>query len=133
MSTDTVSDILIRVKNAQAVYHKTVVIPSSKIAFSILTLLKKEGYVETFDKEKDAEDKFDQFKVYLKYDSEGEPLLSRVKKVSTPGRRVYAKKTKLPRVASGLGIAIVSTSQGIMTDREARRLGVGGELLAKIF
>ncbi len=133
MSTDTVADILTRIRNAQSVSHKTVVIPASRIAGDILTVLKGEGYIESFDKEKDTNTNFDQYKVYLRYDSEGDPLVSRIKRVSTPGRRVYARSKKLPRVLSGLGIAIVSTSQGIMTDRDARRLGIGGELLATVY
>ncbi len=133
MSTDTVADVLTRIRNAQSVSHKTVVIPGSRIAGDILSVLQKEGYLDGFDKEKDASAKFDQYKVFLRYDDEGEPVVRNISRISTPGRRVYAQTKKLPRVLSGLGIAIVSTSQGIMTDRDARRLGIGGELLAKVY
>ena len=133
MSTDTIADVLTRIRNAQKVYHKTVVIPLSRMAGDLLAVLKKEGYIESFDQEQDPTTNFENFKVYLKYDQEGEPLVSNIKRVSTPGRRVYARTKKLPRVLSGLGMSIISTSQGVMTDRDARRLGIGGEVIATVY
>jgi len=130
MANDTLADVLTRIRNAQRVYHPTVMVSGSRLATSVLNVLKKEGYIDSFDKE--VVDGFDQYKVFLKYNSEGEPIINTIRKVSTPGRRQYARSRKLPRISSGLGICIVSTSQGVMTDREARSLGIGGELLATV-
>ncbi len=131
MVNDTLADLLTRIRNAQRAYHRTVVVPVSKMGKSVLETLKKEGYIDSFESEKTGT--FPEYKVFLKYDEEGEPLIASLKRISSPGRRIYSRVKKLPKVNSGLGVCLVSTSQGVMTDREARKLGIGGEVLATIF
>jgi len=131
MVNDSLADLLTRIRNAQKAYHRTVMVPVSKMGKSVLEALKKEGYIDTFDTEKVGA--FEEFKVFLKYDEEGEPLIASLRRISSPGRRQYSRVKKLPKVNSGLGVCLVSTSQGVMTDREARRLGIGGEVLATVF
>ncbi len=131
MVNDTIADLLTRIRNAQRAYHRTVMVPVSKMGKSVLETLKKEGYIESFESEKVGT--FPEFKIFLKYDEEGEPLIASLKRVSSPGRRVYTGSKKLPKVNSGLGVCLVSTSKGVMTDHEARKLGIGGELLATVF
>ncbi|MCB9029826.1 MAG: 30S ribosomal protein S8 [Deltaproteobacteria bacterium] len=133
MSTDSVADLLTRIRNALRASHKTVVIPYSKMSGSILNLLKGEGYIEDFSVEKDSDDKFEQYKVFLKYSQEGSPAIDTLKRVSKPGRRIYVRKDSLPKVRCGLGIAVISTSHGVMSDREARKQGIGGEVIATIY
>jgi small subunit ribosomal protein S8 len=131
MVNDSLADLLTRIRNAQKAYHKTVMVPVSKVAAAVLGTLQKEGYIDSFDKEKAGA--FEEYKVFLKYGEDGEPLIASLKRISTPGRRQYSRVKKLPKVNSGLGVCLVSTSQGIMTDREARKLGIGGEVLATVF
>lgn len=131
MVNDSLADLLTRIRNAQKAYHRTVMVPVSKMGKSVLETLKKEGYIESFETEKVGS--FEEFKVFLKYDEDGEPLIANLKRISTPGRRQYSRSKKLPKVNSGLGVCLVSTSQGVMTDREAKRLGIGGEVLATVF
>ncbi len=131
MVNDTLADLLTRIRNAQRAYHRTVVVPVSKMGKYVLETLKKEGYIDSFESEKTGT--FPEYKVFLKYDEEGEPLIASLKRISSPGRRIYSRVKKLPKVNSGLGVCLVSTSQGVMTDREERKLGIGGEVLATIF
>ena len=133
MITDSIADLLTRIRNAQMARHKTVKVPCSKITSGILDILKAEGYIEDYEQTKDREGKFDQEKVFLKYSQHGFPVISELKRVSKPGRRVYLGSEQLPRVRCGLGVVLVSTSQGLMTDREARKRGVGGEALASVY
>ncbi len=125
---DTVADMLTRIRNAQQTRKESVVMPSSKLKIKIAELLKQEGYIEELHVEGDVKP---QLTLSLKY-YEGKPVIEEIKRVSRPGLRVYCKKDQLPRVKQGLGIAIVSTSKGIMTDRAARKANTGGEVLCVV-
>jgi len=131
MMTDPIADMLARIRNALMARHKTVEIPASRMKREIARILKEEGYIE--DYEFVAEGPQGKIVITLKYDENRRPVIAGLKRVSKPGRRVYAGAKKLPRVLGGLGIAIISTSQGIMTDHEARRRGVGGEILCEVW
>jgi small subunit ribosomal protein S8 len=124
--TDPISDLLTRIRNAQAVEKATVKIPASKVKSSILKVLKDEGYIEDFS-EQVVEGK-PMLQVRLKYYA-GRPVIERIERFSTPGLRKYRGKDELPKVLGGLGTAVVSTSHGVMTDRAARKAGLGGEVL----
>ena len=127
--SDPIADMLTRIRNANTAKHDTVNIPSSRMKLSIAEILKNEGYIR--DYELVANGKFQDIKISLKYGAnKNEKIIGGIKKISKPGLRVYAGKENMPRVLGGLGIAIVSTNQGVMTDREARKRGVGGEVLA---
>ncbi|MBP7134582.1 30S ribosomal protein S8 [Patescibacteria group bacterium] len=130
MSTDPISDFLTRIRNAQAARHETVVLPSSKIKFSMAKILEREGYIEEVRLSTEGAKRSIEFR--LKYDGRT-PVIRHLSRVSTPGCRVYCKSTELPRVLSGQGIAIVSTSAGVMTNREARKRKLGGEVLCEIY
>ncbi len=131
MITDPIADMLTRIRNAQAVKKDEVLIPFSNLKFEIAKILKHENYIE--DLEKIEEAKFPQIKIILKYDDNSQPAIKNIQKVSRPGQRVYVNKNKLPKVLNNLGIAIISTSQGLMTNKEARRKSVGGEILCEIW
>jgi len=124
--TDPISDLLTRIRNAQAVEKASVKIPASKVKRSILKVLKDEGYIEDFA-EQTVEGK-PMLQVRLKYYA-GRPVIERIERFSTPGLRKYRGKDELPKVLGGLGTAVVSTSHGVMTDRAARKAGLGGEVL----
>ena len=124
--TDPIADMLTRIRNAQAVGKTLVSIPSSKLKVSIAEVLKDEGYIESYST-RDNEGK-EELEIGLKYYA-GEPVIEKIERVSRPGLRVYKGRDELPRVMNGLGVAIVSTSKGVMTDRKARATGVGGEVL----
>ena len=126
---DPISDMLTRIRNAVMANKSDVIIPSSRIKFAIAEILKREKFVSSVEF-LEAENKF---KVSLKYNAEGMPIIRNLKRISTPGRRVYAPKDNLPKVLGGSGISIISASQGLMTEREARQAGVGGEILCEIF
>ncbi|OGY28508.1 MAG: 30S ribosomal protein S8 [Candidatus Woykebacteria bacterium RIFCSPHIGHO2_12_FULL_43_10] len=128
---DTLSDLLIRIKNGYMARKKMVLIPHSKMNEAITVVLEKNNYIEKYQV-KTTEKGFKDLEIMLKYDG-SEPVLTDIKRVSKPGLRIYSRTNKLPRVLSGLGIAIVSTSQGLMTDKEARKKGVGGELIARVW
>jgi small subunit ribosomal protein S8 len=124
--TDPISDMLTRIRNAQAVGKITVGIPSSKLKVSIAQVLKDEGYIDGFAvREKDGKPELE---ISLKYYA-GEPVIEKIERVSRPGLRIYRSRDDLPKVMNGLGVAIVSTSKGVMTDRKARATGIGGEVL----
>ena len=129
--TDPIADMLTRVRNANSVYHEKVEIPGSKIKQAIAGILKEEGFIKDFEVIND--DKQGVIRVSLKYGPNREKIITGIKRVSKPGLRVYAKKEELPRVLGGLGIAIISTSQGVMSDKEARRKNLGGEVIAYIW
>ncbi|EFE90410.1 ribosomal protein S8 [Oribacterium sp. oral taxon 078 str. F0263] len=130
--SDPIADMLTRIRNANTAKHDTVNIPSSRMKLSIAEILKNEGYIR--DYELVANGKFQDIKISLKYGAnKNEKIIGGIKKISKPGLRVYAGKENMPRVLGGLGIAIVSTNQGVMTDREARKRGVGGEVLAFVW
>ena len=122
---DPISDMLTRIRNAQRSNKVTVAMPSSKLKCAIAKVLKEEGYIEDFSATTGAKP---QLNITLKYYA-GRPVIEQIKRVSRPGLRVYKGSSEIPTVMNGLGIAIVSTSKGIMTDRKARNMGVGGELL----
>ena len=129
--TDPIADMLTRIRNSNSSKHKTVDIPSSKMKLGIAEILFKEGYIKSFEEIKD--DSQGIIRITLKYDEKGARVIDGLKRISKPGLRVYASKEELPKVLNGLGIAIISTSQGLKTDKEARELGVGGEVLAYIW
>ncbi len=131
MINDHVSDMITRIRNGQRAGHRSVLVTVSKLNRSILEVLKREGFIEGFEAAEDAEKK-PALRVALRYYSSGKPLISRVERVSKPGCRRYAEVARLPKVSSGLGLAIVSTSKGVMSDAEARRMGVGGEVIARV-
>lgn len=126
---DPLSDMLTRIRNAQMVAKSEVVMPSSKLKVSVAAVLKSEGYIVDFSVSEDAKP---QLTIALKY-FEGKPVIAELDRVSRPGLRNYAGKDALPSVRGGLGIAIVSTSKGVMTDRAARAAGIGGEVLCTVF
>lgn len=129
--TDTIADMLTRIRNAQVAKHETVDIPASKIKKAIAQILLDEGYIKAF--EVVANGVQDKIVVTLKYGANKQKVIQGLKRISKPGLRVYAKKDAVPKVLGGLGIAILSTSQGLMTDRQARNAGLGGEVLAYIW
>ncbi len=131
MLTDPIGDMLIKIKNALMVKHKSVTIPASKIKLEIARILKQEGYIEDF---KYIEEKPQaKIEIILKYDENKQPVIAGVRRVSKPGRRIYKGYKDLSKVMNGLGIAIISTSQGIMTDYEARKRKIGGEVICEIW
>ncbi len=129
--TDPIADMLTRLRNGNAAYHDQIVMPSSKIKIEIAKVLKQEGYVSDYSIEDGEVGKV--LKVDLKYGPNREKTISGVRRISKPGLRVYTKKEALPRVLGGLGIAIISTSSGLLTDRAAHRAGIGGEVLAYVW
>lgn len=131
MSTDPIADMLTRIRNGIAARHEWVLVPASKTKIALAKILQGEGYIERFEVTKDKPQPV--IRVWLKYTEDKEPVLTGLKRVSKPGCRIYTKADKIPRVLSGMGIAILSTSRGVMTDQEARRLGVGGEVLCYIW
>ncbi len=131
--TDPIADMLTRIRNANSSKHKSVDIPSSNIKLGIAEILYKEGYIKSFEEIKDETNPQGTIRIALKYDENGTRVIDGLKRISKPGLRVYASKEELPKVLNGLGIAIISTSQGLKTDKEARTLGVGGEVLAYIW
>lgn len=130
-TTDPIADMLTRIRNANSSKHKTVDIPSSKMKLGIAEILFKEGYIKSFEEITDENQ--GTIRITLKYDEKGRRVIDGLKRISKPGLRVYAGKEELPQVLNGLGIAIISTSQGLKTDKEARKLGVGGEVLAYVW
>ena len=129
--TDPIADMLTRIRNANTVGHETVEIPASKMKKAIAEILKEEGYITDFDVIED--DKQGMIKVTMKYGANKERVISGIKKISKPGLKVYVKANDVPKVLGGLGIAIISTSKGIVSDKEARKLGVGGEVICYVW
>jgi small subunit ribosomal protein S8 len=133
---DPIADMLTRVRNAVLAGQGQVAMPSSKIKADIAKILKDEGFVESFEVVDDEKTTFKVLRLKIKYVGERRerrPVLSGIERVSTPGRRIYSKKTDIPWVLSGLGVAILSTPKGVMTGARARQLGVGGEILCKVW
>lgn len=128
--TDPIADMLTRIRNANQMRHEVVELPASRIKLEILELLKREGFIN--DVEYIEDNKQGILRVYLKY-VKNERVIKGLKRISKPGLRVYAKSDELPRVLNGLGVAVISTSEGILTDREARQKQIGGEVLAFIW
>ena len=129
--TDPIADMLTRLRNAIAAKHKTVEIPASKEKIEIAKILLDEGYIVSYDLVDNGN--FKDILITIKYDDEGQSVIQGLKRISKPGLRIYSSKEKLPKVISGLGIAIISTNKGIVTDRVARELNVGGEVLAYVW
>jgi small subunit ribosomal protein S8 len=129
--TDPIADMLTRLRNANVAYHDQVMMPSSKIKVEIARLLRQEGYISDYQVEKAEVGSV--LRVSLKYGPNRERTISGVRRISKPGLRVYAKKEALPRVLGGLGVAIISTSRGLLSDRAAHKAGIGGEVLAYIW
>ena len=129
--TDPIADMLTRIRNASSVKHESVDIPRSKLKEELARILKDEGFIREYKVVED--DKQGMIRVYLKYDANKGQVLKGIKRISKPGLRVYANKDEVPRVLGGLGVAILSTSQGIMTDRLARKEGIGGEVICYVW
>jgi small subunit ribosomal protein S8 len=130
-TTDPIADMLTRVRNANKALHAQVEMPSSTLKVELARVLKDEGYIADYTVVKDGV--FDKLVVELKYTDGRRRVISQVKRVSKPGRRIYAKKDNLPKVLGGLGTAVISTSRGLMTAREAQKLGVGGEVICFVW
>ena len=130
-TTDPIADMLTRIRNANSAKHKTVDVPASKMKTAIAEILFKEGYIKSFELISNENQGI--IRITLKYDEQGTRVIDGIKRISKPGLRVYAGKEELPRVLNGLGIAIISTSKGLKTDKEAREAGMGGEVLAYIW
>lgn len=128
---DPIADMLTRIRNANVNKHETVLVPTSKVKVAIAEILKKEGYI--IDYTATEQDGIKMINITLKYGPKGEKVIQGLKRISKPGLRTYAEADRLPKVLNGLGIAIVSTSKGILTDKDARKLNVGGEVLAYVW
>jgi small subunit ribosomal protein S8 len=129
--TDPIADLLTRVRNANMVKHTSVDVPASNVKTKIVEILLEEGYIKGFDVIEDGKQGL--IRIELKYGENKERVITGLKRISKPGLRVYAKRTDIPKVLGGLGCAIISTSNGIITDREARKLGVGGEVICYVW
>ena len=130
--SDPIADMLTRIRNANTAKHDTVDVPASKMKLAIADILVREGYIKKYDIVEDGA--FQTIRISLTYGADkNEKIISGIKKISKPGLRVYAGKEDMPKVLGGLGIAIVSTNQGVITDKQARQLGVGGEVLAFVW
>ncbi|MBM3493137.1 MAG: 30S ribosomal protein S8 [Armatimonadetes bacterium] len=130
-TTDPVADLLTRIRNANRAYHDSTEISGSKIKLEMVRILQREGFLKGFEIIKDP--KQDRIRIFLRYGPKRERVLTDLKRISKPGLRVYANKTRLPRVLRGLGLAILTTSYGLMTDKEARAKGIGGEVLCHVW
>ena len=130
-TTDPIADMLTRIRNANSAKHKTVDVPASKMKTAIAEILFREGYIKSF--EVISNENQGTTRITLKYDEKGTRVIDGIKRISKPGLRVYAGKEELPKVLNGLGIAIISTSKGLKTDKEAREAGMGGEVLAYVW
>ena len=139
--TDPIADMLTRIRNASIVRKTEVVLPMSKIKLSVAKILEKESWVQKAERipagtalvNKDGVSRFDQIKIVLKYKKSGRSSITNIKRISKPGLRIYVGKDEMPKVLNGFGMAIISTSQGLMTNKEARRKKVGGEVLCEIY
>lgn len=129
--TDPIADFLTRIRNANIARHESLESPASKIRIEIANILKAEGYIKDFEVIED--DKQGMIRVFLKYSNDNQRVITNLKRISKPGLRVYAKSTEIPKVLNGLGIALVSTSEGVITDKQARAKNVGGEVLAYVW
>ena len=130
--TDPISDMITRIRNAQLRSLNTVTIPNSKFRARILDVLKREGYISNYKLLSDSKNKKESLLVDLKYNN-GLPVIKEIKRISKPGRRIYAKADSISKIQNGLGLAIVSTSMGIMSDNDARTKNIGGEIICRVF
>ena len=131
MVTDPISDLLVRLQNGLRRRHETVTVPASRLKREIIRILQNEGYIQGVQSE--VVEGHSVLKVQLRYMAEGQPMLTGMQRVSKPGRRVYVGIKDIPRVKSGIGVAILSTSKGVLTDQESRRAGLGGEVLCSVW
>ena len=131
--TDPVADFLTRLRNALGAQHHDVTIPSSRLKSEVARILKEQGYIEAYEVRPSAERPGDELNVTLKYTDERKPVISGLERVSRPGRRTYVDHAHIPRIQGGMGTAIISTSKGVMTGHDARREGVGGEVVARVW
>ena len=132
MVTDTISDMLTRIRNANMVKHQIVQIPLTKMSVAIARILKEEGFIQNYEEYNEQSRKY--LLIFLKYKGKNrKPVLSKIKRISKPGLRVYSNAKELPKVLGNLGIAIISTSQGVMTNLSAKKLGIGGEVVCYIW
>ena len=131
MNTDPIADMLTRIRNASVVSHPSVEMPSSKLKVALAKLLKEEGYISDYSEKVDGH--FKTLSIELKYDESNKPVISKLQRVSRPGLRSYCKAKNLPQVLGGMGVAVVSTSKGLLTDRTARKENLGGEVLCYIY
>lgn len=129
--TDPIADLLSRIRNAQQAQHDIVSAPASKVKKSILEILKHEGFISDFTFEANSHQGL--LHIYLKYDADLKPIILGIKRISTPGCRRYVKATEIPKVLAGMGVAILSTSRGVISDRDARRMNLGGEVMAYVW
>lgn len=129
--TDPIADLLTRIRNANTVGHQVVDVPSSKTKKALANIMLGEGYIKNIEEYNDGT--IPMLRISLKYANEKQSVITGLKRISKPGLRVYAKKDEIPKVLNGLGVAVISTSNGIVTDREARKLGVGGEVICYIW
>lgn len=129
--TDPIADMLTRIRNANQVSHSTVSMPSSKLKVQLAKLLKEEGFIADYSVKEDG--KFKVLEITLKYDAKNKPIITKLERVSKPGLRNYSKAKNLPKVLGGMGIAVVSTSKGLLTDRKARKENLGGEVLCYVY
>ena len=128
---DPIGDMITRIRNAQMRQLNKVTVPNSKFRTKVLDILKKEGFIINYKSSEDADKKFN-ILVELKYNN-GEPVIKEIKRISKPGRRIYAKASSIPKIQNGLGLAILSTPKGVMSDNEARKNNIGGEIICKVF
>ncbi|PIR07021.1 MAG: 30S ribosomal protein S8 [Candidatus Komeilibacteria bacterium CG11_big_fil_rev_8_21_14_0_20_36_20] len=128
--TDPIADMLTRIRNAVAVKKPEVILPFSKVKFNVAKILEQEKYVSKVEKIKNG--RFDEIRIVLHY-QEGEPIVKRIQRVSRPGQRIYVSSKEIPRILGGYGIAIISTSKGVMTNKEAKKQNLGGELMCEVW
>ncbi len=131
MNTDPIADMLTRIRNANTVSHLTVEMPSSKLKVQLAKLLKEEGFIADYSES--TAGKFKVLTITLKYDEQNKPVITKLERISKPGLRNYSKAKNLPKVLGGMGIAVVSTSKGLLTDRKARKENIGGEVLCYVY
>ncbi|WP_447984198.1 30S ribosomal protein S8 [Nitrospira sp. Nam74] len=131
MMTDPIADLLTRIHNALGRGHASVTVPASKLKMEILRVLKAEGFIGQYEREQSGGHPI--LKIQLRYIGEGQPVITGVRRISRPGKRVYVGSRELTRVLNGMGLSIVSTSKGLMTDQESRRAGLGGEVLCQVW
>ncbi len=131
MNTDPIADMLTRIRNANMVSHETVEVPTSKLKVELAKLLKSEGFIADYKVDDSA--KFSKIVITLKYDEKQKPVITNLQRVSTPGLKTYSKSKNLPKVLGGMGVAVISTSKGLMSDRKARKENLGGEILCYVW
>ncbi len=129
--TDPIADLLTRIRNAITAKREEVILPASKIKLEVAKILKNEGYIRNFKFVEDSKQGI--LKIHLKYDDSGRPIIRMLQRVSKPSRRVYCRRDEIPNILGGLGVAVLSTSKGIMTGQKASHLGLGGEVLCKVW